>query len=596
MIFCPQCGHPVVSDAQFCGGCGTPIPTAQPAQESKSLRVALAVSVVATLALGGGIAWFLLRDGEPSAAADGQDPSRSVVVAMTRERVGALELPGFDQPLDELIASGVVSDHEVLIAPISGTQTPGQPSVDDALVWLAFADRTSDRLFLICHDARVSEVPLTSAGFVGASPADLRPTDRARVTRIAIEDGTVRADWHFVDEDDQPTGVEVTSPIDWDGGSQVTAEAPEVTIPPISLEPFGITAPFHVAETDWWGGGVVSSMTFFPDGRVIQVTDSWNGCQVSATTVASASLVDQYTATLALRPLQLVTVCDDGVCIEPSFAYQAPWADDDGTINLHLRGTSATAYIPIGRGSYEFELGQFPGRWQAMFEAAGLVNLGLDVLLVPAVSSEWTFVDSTGGTFDSVTILGPIHEYQVLRGEAGCVDAVNSLTSMTASEFRSLGVTQSSSDICPEGVYLPPGVDPRACGPVLEAPTPESVTIWDWFDVYAFVIPGAGMICEMSDNAVNCDSTHEGWENRRLFPNTHPSADAALIGLIVTRQLTSNYTQEDRWGGQSLPDALPGDAFTLGDRSCLVGTDWVACWNGVTGHGFKITADAFMGW
>lgn len=177
--------------------------------------------------------------------------------------------------------------------------------------------------------------------------------------------------------------------------------------------------------------------------------------------------------------------------------------------------------------------------------------------------------------------------------------------------------TSSIRATCPVG--LPTGVDPRACGPVPAeavefAPDARYDGEWEFFG--SFVLPSTNIGCDLLSNGgadsvgVTCtiedyDFTPAPVSQQCLEAEIAWAGFDTLLGtdaevgncrgdvLNVSHALRNEGIDES---GAQTRVLEHGSLVSQSDIACLSDPDGVTCWNGGTGHGFRLTREAQLTW
>jgi hypothetical protein len=167
-------------------------------------------------------------------------------------------------------------------------------------------------------------------------------------------------------------------------------------------------------------------------------------------------------------------------------------------------------------------------------------------------------------------------------------------------------------------VSLPLGVDPRACGPVpVDAERfADDVSGGEWVFYGPFTSPSRNIACDTAyspDNGVGnyvsctieeysfippppspeCVKAEVAWAGQDL------SVDTEVVAGTCRGDVTGAENamwEEEHGGGAPVRVLQYGDLIRQGDIACLSAEDGMTCWNGITGHGFRLSQESQLTW
>lgn len=142
---------------------------------------------------------------------------------------------------------------------------------------------------------------------------------------------------------------------------------------------------------------------------------------------------------------------------------------------------------------------------------------------------------------------------------------------------------------CPEGVTLPAGADPRACGPLPADATPLTLR---GFGYYSFAMPSGIAGCDIADGILTCRYTESDWQH------TEPEIGGECTGYSISDAAPSLLCPTDAplWMDAEPDRPAYGEVVTASSFACIVAEEGLTCWNGNSGHGMKLSRSEHLTW
>lgn len=177
-------------------------------------------------------------------------------------------------------------------------------------------------------------------------------------------------------------------------------------------------------------------------------------------------------------------------------------------------------------------------------------------------------------------------------------------------------VSPTAAATCPDGIVLPEGVDPRACGPIpAEATEVTGGTHDEYLGSIGSGSKNVGCDFRTFDDELTVDCIPMEYSFQESPEPTPPcEIEGSWRGevAVLTTTVTLGYcatdanaafyalqdltTGEDNSGGLTV-EVLPyGQMRYSGDLVCLSAKEGMTCWNAETGHGFRLSREAKLVW
>ncbi|MFT3889362.1 MAG: hypothetical protein QM713_14535 [Arachnia sp.] len=152
---------------------------------------------------------------------------------------------------------------------------------------------------------------------------------------------------------------------------------------------------------------------------------------------------------------------------------------------------------------------------------------------------------------------------------------------------------------CPEGIVLPKGVDPRACGGIPDDAV-ESGLFWETQDGQPSGLwraPSGNITCQFTADEVDCGAAESVMKEK----TTVPRADGWCSGYALREGKPKMICGSELmlW---DLADRFPaktleyGESVYIGNRVCAIKKAGLTCWNATTGHGFFLSRSRYASW
>lgn len=187
-------------------------------------------------------------------------------------------------------------------------------------------------------------------------------------------------------------------------------------------------------------------------------------------------------------------------------------------------------------------------------------------------------------------------------------------TEVPSFDTASISPSPTTARECPVGIVLPDGVDPRACGPVPAEAQQFAQEVSDAQPVFygPFTSPSRNIACDVGYGAggyVSCTIEEYSF----TAPPSSPECVAAEVAwagqdIAVDTDVTvgtcrgdvtmaeNAMWEEEHGGGEPVRVLQYGDLISQGDIACLSAEDGMTCWNGITGHGFRLSKESQLTW
>ena len=151
--------------------------------------------------------------------------------------------------------------------------------------------------------------------------------------------------------------------------------------------------------------------------------------------------------------------------------------------------------------------------------------------------------------------------------------------------------------VCPKGVTLPAGVDPRACGPM-----PSGAVVHT--EEVIIASPSKNIGCDLwpDDDSLSCMIK----ESTIKFPAKPKDCEYEWVGYVgLESKVSVGSCRGDPSAAEMALSGVEGFTYVIvpygsiaatGLLACLSASEGMTCWNTKTGHGFQLARASLKTW
>ena len=145
--------------------------------------------------------------------------------------------------------------------------------------------------------------------------------------------------------------------------------------------------------------------------------------------------------------------------------------------------------------------------------------------------------------------------------------------------------------LCPPGIALPEGIDPKYCANI-----PEDAT--DGQRAEHFTTPSGNIACDMQEGTVTCEAR----ETSMIADFHNPEGDGQCNGFVLNQTASHMcHSEPTLWDGfytdpTGWPEQPYGNPVFVFEKVCEVNESGLICWNSETGHGFLLSRANYAQW